>query len=67
MIERKNSIIKLLYDTRSLIDINKTAAIDVGLKEDEVIGIKCYSDKFVDNNFFDYKVAISMLYKNRKD
>jgi len=67
MIEKKNNIIKLLDDIRSLTYINGTAEIDVGLKEGEIIGINCYSDKCVDNNFSDYKDGISMLYKNRKD
>lgn len=67
MIVGKNNIIGLLDDIRSLTYINETAAIDVGLKEGEVIGIKCYSDKWINNNFSDYKDGISMLYKNRKD
>jgi hypothetical protein len=62
MIERKNNIIKLLGDTKNLTYINKTESIDV-----DAISIKCYSDKCVDNNFSDYKVRISMLYKDRKD
>jgi hypothetical protein len=66
MITRKNNIIKLLDDIKSLTYIKEITAMDVGLKE-EYISIKCYSDKGIDNNFSDYKDGISMLYKDRKD
>ncbi|MEK6264974.1 MAG: hypothetical protein N2B06_09445 [Clostridium sp.] len=67
MIARKNNIIKLLDDIKSLTYIKEITAMDVGLKENEYISIKCYSDKGIDNNFSDYKNGISMLYKDRKD
>ena len=40
--------------------------IDVVLKASENINIRCYDDKYIMINFFDYEEGISMLYKDRK-
>jgi hypothetical protein len=66
MIKNKNNIIELLAKMKSFTYFKNDAEIDVVLKESECINIRCYDDKCIVINFFDYKKGISMLYKDRK-
>jgi hypothetical protein len=66
MIKNKDNIIKLLDENRGFSYFKNNAQIDVVLKESESINIRCYDDKCIIINFFDYEKGISMLYKDRK-
>ena len=66
MIKNKNNIIKLLDEIRSFTYFKNNSEIDVVLKERESINIRCYDDKCIIINFFNYEKGISMLYKDRK-
>jgi len=66
MIKNKNNIRELLDEIKSFTYFKDNAEIDVVLKERESINIRCYDDKCININFFDYKEGISMLYKDRK-
>lgn len=66
MIKNKDNIIKLLSEVKSFSYFKDNSEIDVTLKESESINIRCYDDKCIIINFFDYEKGISMLYKDRK-
>ena len=66
MIKNKNNIIELLDEIKGFTYFKDNSEIDVVLKERESINIRCYDDKCIIINFFDYKKGISMLYKDRK-
>ena len=66
MIKNKNNIIELLEENKSFSYFKNNAEIDVVLKESESINIRCYDDKCIVINFFDYEEGISILYKDRK-
>ncbi|WP_291636690.1 hypothetical protein [Clostridium sp.] len=66
MIKNKNNIVELLDKIKSFTYFKENVEIDVVLKECEGINIRCYDDKCIVINFFDYKKGISMLYKDRK-
>ena len=66
MIKNKNNIIELLDENKSFTYFKDNSEIDVSLKESESINIRCYDDKCIIINFFDYEEGISKLYKDRK-
>ena len=66
MIKNKKNIIELLDKINSFTYFKDNAEIDVVLKESEKINIRCYDEKRIIINFFDYEKGISMLYKDRK-
>ncbi|MFT5873713.1 MAG: hypothetical protein ACI8WT_002660 [Clostridium sp.] len=66
MIKNKNNIVELLDKIKSFTYFKDNTEIDVVLKDYEGINIRCYEDKCIVINFFDYKKGISMLYKDRK-
>lgn len=66
MIKNKNNIVELLGEVKRFTYFKDNSEIDVVLKESEKINIRCYDDKCIIINFFDYEKGISMLYKDRK-
>ena len=66
MIKNKNNIIELLGEVKRFTYFKENSEIDVVLKETEKINIRCYDEKCIIINFFDYEKGISMLYKDRK-
>ncbi|MCB2295844.1 hypothetical protein LGK95_20475 [Clostridium algoriphilum] len=66
MIKNKNNIIELLNKIKRFSYFKNNSEIDVVLKETESINIRCYDDKCIVINFFNYDKGISMLYKDRK-
>jgi len=66
MIKNKNNIIKLLEENRGFSYFKDDMEIDVVLKESESINIRCYDNKCIIINFFNYEEGISVLYKDRK-
>lgn len=66
MIKNKNNIVELLGEVKRFTYFKDNSEIDVVLKESEKINIRCYDDKCIIINFFDYETGISMLYKDRK-
>ena len=66
MIKNKNNIIQLLDEIKRFTYYKDTAEIDAVLKERECINIRCYEDKCIIINFFNYENGISVLYKDRK-
>ncbi|MBU3181466.1 hypothetical protein [Clostridium psychrophilum] len=66
MIKNKNNIIELLNKIKGFSYFKDNSEIDVVLKESENINIRCYDDKCISINFFNYEKGISMLYKDRK-
>ncbi|MBU3157014.1 hypothetical protein LL037_02005 [Clostridium estertheticum] len=66
MIKNKNNIVELLGEIKRFTYFKDNSEIDVVLKESEKINIRCYDDKCIIINFFDYETGISMLYKDRK-
>ncbi|MBU3098163.1 MULTISPECIES: hypothetical protein [Clostridium] len=66
MIKNKNNIVELLGEVKGFTYFKDNSEIDVVLKESENINIRCYDDKCIIINFFDYETGISMLYKDRK-
>ncbi|MCB2306659.1 hypothetical protein LGL08_11475 [Clostridium estertheticum] len=66
MIKNKNNIVELLGKIKRFTYFKDNSEIDVVLKESEKINIRCYDDKCIIINFFDYETGISMLYKDRK-
>ena len=66
MIKNKNNIIELLDNIKSFTYFKEDLQIDVSLKANESINIRCYNDKYIMINFFNYEEGISKLYKDRK-
>jgi len=66
MIKNKNNIVELLGEVKRFTYFKDNSEIDVVLKESENINIRCYDDKCIIINFFDYEKGISVLYKDRK-
>lgn len=66
MIKSKKNIRELLEEIRSFTYFKNNTEIDVILKERQSINIRYYDDKCIVINFLDYKMEISMLYKDRK-
>ena len=66
MIKNKNNIIELLDEIRSFTYFKEDLEVEVILKASESINIRCYNDKYIMINFFDYEEGISKLYKDRK-
>ena len=66
MIKNKNNIIELLNEVKRFTYFKGKSEINVALKESEKINIRCYDDKCIIINSFDYEKGISMLYKDRK-
>jgi len=66
MIKNKNNLIELLDENKGFTYFKDNAEIDVVLKGSQSINIRCYDEKRIIINFFDYEHGISMLYKDRK-
>lgn len=66
MIRNKENIDKLLNDLKEFSYDKDGALIDVILNENLNVKIRCYEEKFIKIEYYDYENAISTLYKDRK-
>jgi hypothetical protein len=66
MIKCKNNVENLIKEERRFKYFKNSSVINVSLKSDENISIRCNNPKCIIINYFDYDEAISRLYKDRK-
>ncbi|WP_142413482.1 hypothetical protein [Hathewaya massiliensis] len=66
MIKSKNSLEELLKEVKSFTYCKESDEIDVQLKEEDEVSIRCNTPGYIEINMLQYDKAISFLYKDRK-
>jgi len=66
MIKNKSNICELINEVKNFSYEKEAVIIDVELKTEESMHIRCYDEKCIIINYYDYEEGISALYKDRK-
>ncbi|MGL4731789.1 MAG: hypothetical protein ACRCW0_09425 [Clostridium sp.] len=66
MIKNKSNISELISKLKSFSYEKEEALIEVSLKSEETVHIRCYGENCIIINYYDLDKGISQLYKDRK-
>lgn len=66
MIKNKSNICELINEVKNFSYEKEDSVVDVELKTEESLHIRCYEEKCITINYYDYEKGVSALYKDRK-